>query len=190
MEEGLLRRVSEVFNCHRPTIELYPDARVCLATVAAQDMKIGLMAHGPGNLQRNKVAALELEPLVDSMLYTSDLLGGRERTDFWPDPFYVMELEMEITLAKTVFVGDNPLTDFLTPRRLGMGAVRIARRQGAYVQHVPLSQAHAPHVTIPSLDMLGDVLAMVAARKTDPLPNPGPGAAHGADTPGRNELTG
>lgn len=155
IEPALVQRLHEIMYCHRPTITLYPDARIALALLSARRLPIGLMTDQPGHLQRNKVQALELHHLIDSFAYADDLGGP----DYWkpcPDAFHILAIQMEIEPHEMVYVGDDPRLDFIAPRALGMGAIRV-QRDAAPPPPLP-APAQEAHITIPSLDMLWDAL--------------------------------
>ena len=153
VDDLFVRRVAFVFRLHQPRLSLFDDARIALATCQAFGVRTGILTGGHSSVQRRKIAALEVEPLVDSVIYSGELKdhgNGRHAED----PFWVMSLEFGLDLADILYVADNPAADFLVPRKLGMGTVRI-RRAGAEHSHAeaPTSD-HEPEATITSLDRL------------------------------------
>ena len=153
VEPLLLNRLEGIVRCHMPVLELYPDARTALALLGTHGFMAGIMADGPAHVQRNKISALNLKPLVNSMVMADDL-GGREYWKPAPDPFHILALQLEIEVHEMVYVGDDPTLDFLGPRRLGMGTIRIRRNDGLHARVEALPSEAAPHVTIPALDHL------------------------------------
>lgn len=76
--------------------------------------------------QRNKVKALGLDRWASPIICSEEL--GREHWKPSPKPYLrVMENFLEGT--KFVYIADNPIKDFISPRELSWSTVRI-RRQG------------------------------------------------------------
>jgi len=159
VEEHLLRKLLYVHRTHNPVLELYQDARVCLAQLIGRGLRVGVLTDGSACIQRRKVAALEIEPLVDAIVYSDDLLGSRQSLQLREDAFQIMALQLEVDFAETVYVGDNPLVDFVTPRRLGLRTVRIQRSRGEHAADEPPTPECAPDLTLQSLCFLADLLA-------------------------------
>jgi putative hydrolase of the HAD superfamily len=181
VEPFLIQRLAEIYRCHFPSLELYPDARVGLALLPGKGIFSGLMTDGFGCVQKNKVEALNLRNLVDSVVYADDL-GGEE---FWKpsaEPFHILAIQMDIEPHQMIYVGDNPLVDFLAPRRLGMGTVQIVRPDTDHARDTPPTPEHHPHLRIQSLECILD--AWRELEKIVPLPAHASGgpAAHAPET--------
>ncbi|HBA84125.1 MAG TPA: hypothetical protein DCZ95_08535 [Verrucomicrobia bacterium] len=158
VEETVIGKLLYVHRTHNPRIELYPDARVSLAMLIARNVRVGLLTDGNAAIQRRKVAALELEALIDAMVYPDDLIGSRQSFQLLEDAFQIMALQLGLEPTEMVFVGDNPAVDFFIPRKLGMGTVRIHRSKGECAGQEAPSPEFEPHATIDSLCLLADVL--------------------------------
>lgn len=153
VEPFLIQRLAEIYRCHFPSLELYPDARIGLALLPGKGLFSGLMTDGFGCVQKNKVQALNLRNLIDSAVYADDL-GGEE---FWkpsPEPFHILSIQMDIDPHEMIYVGDNPLVDFITPRRMGMGTIQVARPDGEHALDTPPTPQHHPHLRIRSLELI------------------------------------
>ncbi|MDD4735541.1 MAG: HAD family hydrolase [Kiritimatiellae bacterium] len=137
VEEAVLKKVLHVFWTHTPKIQLYEDARICMALLFSRAIKVGVITTGRGGIQQKKIAALELEPLLDGIIYTDDLLNDAEPGQPNADAFHILALQLEVELSELCFVGDNPLTDFAIPRRLGVKTVRIRRPGGEFSEAQP-----------------------------------------------------
>ncbi|MFH0881299.1 MAG: HAD family hydrolase [Lentisphaerota bacterium] len=168
VEDALVRKLLYVHRTHNPRLELHQDARVCMAMLIARGVRIGLLTDGDSSIQRKKVAALELEPLIDSVVYCDDLLGSRQSFQIYEDAFEIMSLQLGVDVGEMTYVADNPHLDFVTPRRLGMGTIRIQRRKGEYAEQEPPAPEFEPHVSIPTLCMLADVLDCAQLKAKDP----------------------
>ncbi len=158
VEETLARKLLHVHQTHNPRIELYADARVSLAMLISRNIRVGLVTSGDSAIQRRKVAALDLEPIIDAVVYPDDLIGSRQSLQLVEDAFHIMALQLGLELNEMAYVADNPSADFVVPRKLGMGAVHIFRRKGQASEEEPPEPECAPHVTLDSLCLLADVL--------------------------------
>lgn len=151
VEEHVLKKILHVFWSHTPKIELFEDARICMALLFSRGIKVGVITTGRGGIQQKKIAALELEPLLDGIIYTDDLLGENEPGQPSEDAFHILALQLDVELGDLCFVGDNPLTDFAIPRRLGVKTVRIRRPGGEYAEAQPPSIGYQADRVIESL---------------------------------------
>jgi putative hydrolase of the HAD superfamily len=154
VEPEFLRRVVYVYWAHHPRIDLFSDARVCLALLISRGIPVGLLTAGQSAIQRKKVAALELEPLLDALVYADDLLGPKQPCQPCDDAFHIMALQLGVELGQMLYIGDNPLVDFITPRQLGMKTVRIRRKHGEHACDEPPTPEHAPDITLTGLEEL------------------------------------
>lgn len=151
VEETVLKKVLHVFWSHTPRIELFEDARICMALLFSRGIKVGVITTGRGGIQQKKIAALELEPLLDGIIYTDDLLGETEPGHPSADAFHILGLQLDVELSEICFIGDNPLTDFAVPRRLGIKTVRIRRPGGEHAEAQPPALGYQADRVIESL---------------------------------------
>ena len=163
VEPAFIRRVVYVYWSHNPRIDLFNDARVCLALLISRGIPVGLLTAGQSAIQRKKVAALGLEPLLDALVYADDLLGPKQPCQPCDDAFHIMALQLGVELSQTLYIGDNPLVDFITPRQLGMKTLRVRRKHGEHVCDEPPTPEHAPDITLTGLDELTGTCMMVDA---------------------------
>jgi putative hydrolase of the HAD superfamily len=154
VEESLLRRLSYVYALHRPQIVPFEDVGTALAYFSLHGIGMGILAAGQPSVQRRKIAQLGLEPLVDGVLYTGDLSEAEPEDRHSEDPFRIMALQFGLEFPDMAYVADDPLTDFVVPKRLGMTTVRIRRVGGEHSRDDIPSPLHAPDITISSLDTL------------------------------------
>ncbi len=154
VENELIRRMVYVYWSHTPRVDLYDDARICMALLISRHIPIGLLVTGQSSIQRKKVAALGIEPLLDALVYADDLLGPKQPCQPSEDAFHILALQMETDFPNMLFIGDNPLVDFVTPRRLGIKTARIRRKHGEHVAEEPPTPDHAPDYTLTSLESL------------------------------------
>jgi putative hydrolase of the HAD superfamily len=169
VENDFIRRMVYVYWSHTPRVELFDDARICLALLISRRIPVGLLITGQSSIQRKKVVALNLDPLLDAIVYDDDLLGPKEPCQPCDDAFHILSLQMETDLVDILYVGDNPLVDFVTPRRLGAKTARIRRKHGEHTRDDAPSLQHAPDVTLTTLESLvGTLIAADSAKGEEP----------------------
>ena len=120
----------QLFRLHRPDIALAADAREVLPRLrATTHLRLGCVTDGWLAVQRRKIEALVVEPLLDALVISDEF--GR---DFWkphPKPILACCARLGVRPSEAVFVGDNPERDMMGARRAGMACIRI-RRPGGY----------------------------------------------------------
>ena len=140
--EDWVPEIVELFRSHRPVIELAADARELLPRLhASHRLRLGCVTDGWLAVQRRKVEALGVEPLLDTLVI-ADEWGGR---DFWkphPKPFHTCCARLGVEPGETVFVGDNPERDMVGARRAGLASIRI-RRPGGYFTTAEFGESEA-----------------------------------------------
>lgn len=101
------------YRSHHPAIALHPDARRLVADARSAGVRVGIVTDGRSLTQRNKLQALGLDTLVESVVI-SDEFGSKkpDRRNFehfaelWPD-------------AEITMFGDNTGKDFAVPAEMG-----------------------------------------------------------------------
>lgn len=156
-EPGLVEKLVSIYRGHRPQIALFPEAVEVLGALRGR-YRLGLITDGYAATQRQKIAALEIEPLFAKIVVTDEL--GRENWKPSRGPFLAVMEALGCGGGECVYVGDNPTKDFVAPNELGWLTVRVGREGGEHVA-VPLDQfppGHRPQHTIDSLLRLPRIL--------------------------------
>lgn len=151
-----LAQFVDVYRRHEPEINLHDDARQAL-DIAKSHGPIGLITDGTHALQRNKVAALGIEPEFHTIVYTGALGKRREFHKPHPRAFEIMEAALGDNGHRLVYVGDNPAKDFIAPNQRGWLSVQIVRPNGIH-DHMNIADSGEPHHRIHSLTELVDLL--------------------------------
>jgi putative hydrolase of the HAD superfamily len=112
-----------VYRSHRPHIALRPESREVLGTLRSAGYRLGLVTDGAGTVQRNKIAALGLEPLVDEVVCTDEI--GREWWKPSTTPFNVVLALLDVDAREAAYVGNDPGKDFAGPNALGMLTIQV-----------------------------------------------------------------
>lgn len=116
------------YRNHAPTIEPCDDASLAL-TRLAPEVSLGVITDGPAESQRAKATALGVHRWSQATVFTAELGPGRSKPA--PEPY--LEIVGRLPPADTyAYVADNPVKDFVSPRRLGWRTVRIRRPGGLH----------------------------------------------------------
>lgn len=159
-EHCSVEELVSIYRTHEPDISLDPDVKSLLEDIRANGQRLGVITDGSSHSQHAKVAALDLERLVDLVVVTGD--WGQE---FWKPherAYEYVRNEWDMDAAQLVYVGDNPLKDFVTPRRLGWVTVRL-RREGQLHSNVEAADEHdADHEADHEIAELRELWPLVA----------------------------
>ena len=157
-EPDYLLRLVEIYRTHPPRIMPCVDFPV-VDSLRAAGFKTGIITDGWKAVQSSKIEALGVASSFNSIIIT-DTLGGRE---FWkpsPEPFKRMLQNLDIAPEQAVYIGDNPVKDFIGAHGAGMKAIRIARRGGVHSDVLCQTPEHEPDAWIESLVELRDSLGL------------------------------
>lgn len=126
-EEGVDALV-KIYREHLPTLSLYPDAEVILRNFKNK-FKLGLITDGYPIVQKNKISALNIKYYFNIVIL-NDISGNRSKAHTLPFEDAVRKLNVKP--GDAIYVGDNPLKDFISAKKIGMHTVRIKRETGEY----------------------------------------------------------
>ena len=150
-EPGLVPRLVDVYRSHEPTLCMLPDAAAALSDLEGR-VSLAAVTDGPLASQRAKAWAVGAVGRLDPIVYTAELDVTK------PDPgaFTPVEAACGVQGAECVYVADNPHKDFLGPRRLGWGTVRVRRHESL---HAAVDSSDAVDVEVEDLATLAGALA-------------------------------
>lgn len=109
------------YRTHRPAIAFWPGVAEALKELKT-DYRLAVITDGLGIMQRRKVAALGLEPLVDLVVYCWELDAPKPH----PRPYRVALEALGSTPSEALVIGDNPAHDLAAAEALGCGFIRVA----------------------------------------------------------------
>lgn len=147
-----IKTLVEVYRSHAPDIEIMPEMRTLIHSLLKQDIALGVLSDGPLVSQQAKADALGVADLVEHVILTDAL--GREHWKPSPAGFELLAERMEIPHNSLVYVGDNPVKDFIAPRQLGWKAIRLRLPGQLRENEEPLDDASAPHDEVQSISQL------------------------------------
>jgi putative hydrolase of the HAD superfamily len=142
-----LHAMLHVYRNHFPQISLYEDA-VWALTYYERSKRLGLITDGYLSAQKNKVASLGIETHIPCIVYSD--ADGRESWKPSQRPYMKMMDYYGFERHEFVYVGDNPLKDFVTAKQLGWQTIRINRGNGQYC-HLAADPSHEAHHTVSDL---------------------------------------
>lgn len=137
----------QTYREHRPAIRLAPTTAAAISRLIQDGHTIGLMTDGRSVTQRNKIAALGLDAVIDEVLISEEF--GSEK----PDERNYRHFERRFQGSRFAYVGDNLAKDFITANRLGWTTVGL-RDSGRNIhpQHPDLSsEDRCPQFWVSSL---------------------------------------
>lgn len=112
------------YRRHRPAIRPYPGVRPVLEALRRRGFRLFLVTDGPGDTQRYKVAALGLADAFEVGVFTGDFPALLRKPS--PYAFLTACRSLGVPPRSCAFVGDNPATDFESPRALGMLVIGVS----------------------------------------------------------------
>ena len=123
-----------VYRNQVPDIQLYDGVSEMLARLKQRGKKLGIITDGRVEGQQNKITALGLSSLTDDIIIT-DALGGAEFRKPNQAAFQIMQERWQIPFQKMIYIGDNPLKDFIAPKKLFMNCLFFRNPDGIYIGH-------------------------------------------------------
>lgn len=117
-------------RAHRRRLRLPPATGRTLHRLRADGWRIGVLTNGLPEIQRAKVEALSLGPLLDAVVFADELAPGGKPA---PETFEAVLHDLGVPAAHAVMVGDHPECDVAGGRRAGMRTIRVRRPAFAVV---------------------------------------------------------
>ncbi|MDZ7959728.1 MAG: HAD family hydrolase [Aulosira sp. DedQUE10] len=153
-ESHLILELVQIYRQHEPSISLYEDAKWAINHFKINN-KLGILTDGYLPTQQKKVEALCIESKFDAIIYSE--LYGRENWKPSPLPYQKMMELLGCHGKDCVYVGDNPVKDFVTAKNLGWLTVQICRQGGEYSQ-ITMGESHEANFRVESLMELKNLI--------------------------------
>ena len=137
-----------VYREHQPALTPFDGIPELLVALRAH-YRLGLLSDGYLDVQRRKLAGLQLAEYFDAIMFSDEL--GRAAWKPSPQPFEEVARRLGIAPSAAVYVADNPAKDFLGARRAGMASIWLHRPGGEYTSLAPATPDHMPDLTVTTL---------------------------------------
>lgn len=134
-EEGKLELKEEclyIYRNHEPKIQAYDGIKDMINNLRSRGIFVGIITDGRPNGQNAKLNALKLQ--VDQVIIT-DELGGPSFRKPCDIAFRIMQKHANCDYGKMVYIGDNPVKDFVAPMQLGMQSICFENKDGLYINN-------------------------------------------------------
>lgn len=143
LASGLAAEFRDVYRAHVPALKL-PEATRAVLAQARASWRVGVLTNGLPDVQRRKIAALGLLPLVHTVTYAHEVGGGKPHAAV----FRVACASLAVPPEATVMTGDDPWCDIDGGRRAGLRVIRIRRGMHAAT---PVGETGPADATVRSL---------------------------------------
>jgi putative hydrolase of the HAD superfamily len=149
----------DVVRGHVPSIRL-PRRSVRVLRSLGPTWRIGVLTNGLPGVQKRKVAALGIEPLVDAVVYAAEC--GEDSEKPATAGFVAVLQRLGAPADTAVFVGDDPRTDIASASRLGIRTIHVSASTEQAGGDVPAS------ARVSSLSQVPAVAERLVPRKGAP----------------------
>ncbi len=142
-----------LYRSHEPSIEPFEEVSRVFKLLRERGLRLGIVTDGMATVQRRKIQALGLGPMVDTVVCTDELGDA-----YWKPstvPFLVALQLLEVEPEEATYVGDDPQKDFVAPKELQMLTVQVRRLpRKERIDSKPGRPVTQADVTIATLDEL------------------------------------
>jgi putative hydrolase of the HAD superfamily len=158
---GLAGRITvtklvDAYRCHPPDISLLPRVVELLEQLRARDIRMGVLSDGPLASQQAKAAALQLGGWFDPIVFTASQQEAFAKPGTMG--FEWIAATWGLPNADLAYVADNPVKDFIGPRKLGWLTLRLRMPKQLPFALEPIGNGDQPDVEIGDLPNLLDHL--------------------------------
>ncbi|MFB0566153.1 MAG: HAD family hydrolase [Candidatus Aminicenantaceae bacterium] len=153
LENEKVVNLVNIYRKHQPQLSLHSDARKLLKKLKGR-FKLGIVTDGYKETQEKKVSALNLKEYFD-------VITINDKKEEWKPsvkPLKVTLKKLGIKPNEAIYIGDNPLKDFIGCKKIGMYTVRIRRGDGEY-NNLILNNEYEAEYTISNLLDLEKILS-------------------------------
>lgn len=150
LTKRLVQKCLSVYRHHKPTLELYSDAKLFLEKNS--DKSMYLITDGNKLVQHMKAQSLGLKKYFKKIMLTSNygLVHAKPSSYCF---MFISRLE-NVHPSEIAYIGDNPNKDFLEIKKLGFKTIRLMR--GMYEDEV-VNTNYDAHVKIRGYQELMEV---------------------------------
>lgn len=151
-----IEKLVKTYREHMPQIPLVDGMAELIKSLYKEGLKLGAISDGPLISQHNKATALKIEKYFDPVILT-DKWG---KLDWKPSTRSYKEIEhlWDESGKNMIYIGDNPLKDFLGANKCNWQTVRLRLPEQLRYNLEPPTPEHAPKYEVDSIDALGALL--------------------------------
>lgn len=124
----LQEKFFEFYKSVYKPLSLYEDSKEVVPILRKRNYKLGIITNGTFEAQKNKIKCLGIERLFDEILYAREF--GKRYEKPHVKPFIEICKRLKIKPYQSVYIGDNPVIDFVGAKKVGFVTIRVLR--GAY----------------------------------------------------------
>ena len=145
-----LEKLLYLYRNHHPDILLREGALEILKEMKNRNANTGIITDGRSITQRNKIKALGLENVIDTLIISEEF--GCEK----PSPALFESLMINPSCRQYYYFGNNLNKDFISPKKLGWFCIGILNSNNIRNQNISeFSDDFLPHVFIKSMVEIG-----------------------------------
>ena len=129
LPDEILGDLIKIYRTHRPKIGLLPGMEELLSDLSNMT-GLALITDGDIDSQKSKVRALDIEGIFNRIIFTDEF--GKDR---WKPSDFAFEKLKQLEGIKdfeAVYIGDNPLKDFIPARKSCFLSIRIIHPGGLH----------------------------------------------------------
>lgn len=147
-----LSQLKSIYRNHFPKFENTESVRELLQYLSNKKYKIGIITDGYSITQRNKIKALDIEPILDLIIISEEF--GQEKPSFSN-----YEVFHQFNTDEYYYIGDNFNKDFIAPNQLKWNTIALLDNGfNIHTQNFNLDKKYLPQVTINKLSDLKKIL--------------------------------
>lgn len=145
LPQSAVQTLVSIFRTHQPAIALDPEVVSMLRALRADGWRLAVLTNGAPAVQRLKARALDLDRLVDVVLFAEEHApGGKPHAA----AFHAALDHLRLPPSRCLFVGDDPERDIDGAHRAGLRTIRVsvARRHAHPERHAGAAVAAVTEV--------------------------------------------
>jgi len=146
----------KIYREHQPDIAIISEMKELALALKKKGIALGVLSDGPLLSQQAKVDALGVASFVDDVMLT-DILG-RESWKPSTAGFELLATSLDVHHNTLVYVGDNPVKDFIAPKKLGWLTIRLRMPGQLREREEAIDQESSPHEDVCSISQLRALL--------------------------------
>jgi putative hydrolase of the HAD superfamily len=129
-DENFILSLIDLYRDHEPNITLTRDSFWALNKY--KNSNLGLITDGHSNSQIRKIKALRLKRYLKKIIVTDEL--GKKYWKPNPKAYKLIEnyFHKDSEPQNFFYIGDNPIKDFISPKKLGWITIQISRKDSVY----------------------------------------------------------